>query len=200
MLWSISLNAYGFCNFGAKIWFNLSLAIIPVLAFIHTEQFFTACSRQQKQKYPCPPTPPLELHLKVFQLSVSWRPGPTSDFRARRRHKQPFLLFLHRELCGTCSQAAHGAFSRVSCVWAESPAQAPRPFCKPSTWFALHFVPIYWNRASHVQTNMILLWGVRGVAVFVDIFFVCLFFFFSSPWCWPSVYEAWSRSICNISS
>lgn len=44
------------------------------------------------------------------------------------------------------------------------------------TGFAIHFVPIYWNRTSHVQTNVILLWGVRE-GLLVLLIFVCLFVF-----------------------
>lgn len=47
-----------------------------------------------------------------------------------------------------------------------------------STGFAVRFVPISRNRASHTQTNVMLLWGVRGVAGFVDFFFFFLVLFF----------------------
>lgn len=175
MSWSISLNVYGFCNFGAKNWFNLSLAIIPVLAFIHIEQFFKAYSRQQNQKHPCPPTPPLELHWKTFQLSVSWRPGPSSDFRAGRRHKQPCCSCTGS--CVGCAPRQHTERFPASAVCEQSALRGLRGL-SASAGFAVRFVPIYRNRAPRTQTNVILLWGVRGVAGFVDFFFF-LFWFFS---------------------
>lgn len=154
-----------------KIWFSLSLAIIPMLVFIHIEQFFIACSRQQNQEHTCPPTPPLELHLKTFQLSVFWRPGPTSDFRARRRHKKPCCSCTVR--CRMCSQAAHGSFSSVSCVWAACAARAPRAFCKH--WVCRTFCSNL-SEQSFPYTNKcdVALGRERG-CWFCWFFFFCLF-------------------------
>lgn len=165
MSWSISLNVYGFCNFGAKIWFNLSLAIIPVLAFIHIEQFFKAYSRQQNQKHPRPPTPPLgDISAQRF---LKARP---LIWLQSREEAQTALLFLHRELCGMCSQAAHGAFSSVICVWAERAARAPRAFRE--RWVCRTFCSDLSEQSSpHTNRCDIALGRERGC-------WFCWFFFF----------------------
>lgn len=58
-----------------------------------------------------------------------------------------------------------------------------------SASFAVQFVPVFWNRTSHLQTNVVLLWG-RGRLLVLLIFFGCC----------PSVYEAWSNCVYSSSS
>lgn len=189
MFWCLSLDVYGFCNLRANIWFNLSFALRSVLAFIHIGQFFLLYSRQEKKKCPTP------THLLIRQCSSMFLEGQATHLTSEsgggpNRHSKHVKDSFTGSILSVFQKPCVGCMSTkwLHCMGSEAFLQA----------LGLLYILFQSFEQNFPHTNKcdIASGGERGCWFRWFLFFS----FLSSLGCCPSVYEAWSNSICSSSS